>query len=1063
MTPLNSLLPLFPPIRLRASSSDWFASPKFALPHGSTPVFSWAPQHTDRGSVQASFNLTIWSAVGRVVWSGDAASSQPRMRYPPDAPRLEPGTYVWQVATREADGRISPPSAPSALHVALGHGEWDGVPWLGSASKNVYSTTFDCPAGAVTSVLYICGLGYSRVELNGHVLNTLTTAPWTQYAYVNGFSTLDVKDLLLVGEPNRLVVSLGRGWRDRTAFRILKGDDVASDGKVERVVRAKLVATLSTGDSVALSHTGDGKWHAAAGPTTADSVYNGEEYDARVAERLGDGPHNAISPELWSKAAPLDEGDAPAGVMTAWAAPAVTVTDSIAPVALTNPRKGLYVADFGRRLTGVVRLNRMICKEGTRVILRHAEIMQHAGLPDVKTADPAMIYVGELRGARATDVYTCSGRAGGETWQPSLTYHGFRFVEINVTNSGVRPAAAMLTALHFHSGVALRTHAHFNSTTLNRMQHLAVSAQQSNLQTIPTDCDQRDERLGWMGDASLSSESMALNFEMAPFFSWWVRHVVLPEQRAGALPDVVPFVRYGGRPADVSWSAALPSVAHAVCDVYGDTETYREAASAIAALVDEVGVEARAGLGKMRTPYGDWCPPPARMGKGQGRKPSPPLTSAFSYALMVQQAAELARAAGNASEGARYASLGREIVSNFHTAFYVGNGTFDTSGTQTANVLGLALGGAPDVGLARRRLLSLLRARRTHYDTGIVGFKFLFDVLDQAQAHDAALAVLSQTDYPSIGYYFANSLEPATANLWELPDAPAEGTGMNSRNHHMWSSYSAYLVKSVAGLHQQAGTHGFQRLELRPSGAYALSGASVTVDLPHGTARLSWVRSGGRQHDKVSEGETARLSCGPSGGRISAVSFASFGTPSIGSPSDLPSDGRRSDGFETDPACHALRSSQAVAEACVGRNSCEVPATRVFFGERGSLFCTTRRDPLASPLRLWLTVACEVAADSLRVEAGVPVGSTARLLLPLRGMATPHLRESGRSVYLATDPSASSAARKANRLGSVQLTEDERTGRILAVELPSGLFDFDLSDAATPRAASSATEAAISV
>ena len=193
-----------------------------------------------------------------------------------------------------------------------------------------------------------------------------------------------------------------------------------------------------------------------------------------------------------------------------------------------------------------------------------------------------MIYVGNLRSAQQTDVYTCAGTAGGETWAPSLTYHGFRFVEVNVSSAPSVTSFASRTSrwstFRDHERSAF---VNFTSASLNRLQTMAVGAQRSNLMTIPTDCDQRDERLGWMGDLNLSGESMMLNFDGLAFFRWWVKRIALPELLSdGSLPDVSPYVRFGGRPGDVSWTTALPTALFQLWKVYGDISTYKSAGQA---------------------------------------------------------------------------------------------------------------------------------------------------------------------------------------------------------------------------------------------------------------------------------------------------------------------------------------------------------------------------------------------------------------------------------------------------------------------------------------------------
>ena len=311
-----------------------------------------------------------------------------------------------------------------------------------------------------------------------------------------------------------------------------------------------------------------------------------------------------------------------------------------------------------------------------------------------------------------------------------------------------------------------------------------------------------------------------------------------------------------------------------------------------------------------------------------------------------------------------------------------------------------------------------------------------------ARAHDTALSILSQTDYPSFGFEFANTLEKTTTNLWELPDAVAEGTGMNSRNHHMYSSFSAYLVQSVAGMSQAKGSAGYAELDLRPSRAYALRGASTTLELPHGDVHFSWERSGGTQRDKVAEGDVAELSCGPHGGRIVGVDFASFGTPTA--------HGVAGFGMMQHATCHASRSKAVVAALCVGRTSCTVPASKSTFETSDNEIAQCRaaaaadvRGPHADPLRLWIDVQCE-KPDTIDARATVPIGSRATMRLPLRGMAQPTLHDMAGTYYYYGDgrvvaPSQASV--------DVSRELDEEMGEVIRVRFAAGEYNFVLTDA----------------
>jgi hypothetical protein len=369
------------------------------------------------------------------------------------------------------------------------------------------------------------------------------------------------------------------------------------------------------------------------------------------------------------------------------------------------------------------------------------------------------------------------------------------------------------------------------------------------------------------------------------------------------------------------------------------------------------------------------------------------------------------------------------------------------------HLLGLALGAAPDAKAAQAVLRENIAKKAVHVDTGIIGLRHVFSALEAAGDQDTALAVLSQTDYPSLGFEFANELEKATTNLWELFDAPAEGTGMNSRNHHMFSSYSAYLVNSLAGLRQAPGSVGFRHVEMRPASARALAGADATLDLPSGPVSFRWTRSGGTQFDKVSENDTAELSCGPRGGVITAVEFASFGTPTTTDGARSLSDSSTSTTLaaqlQANPDCHAAESEAAVAARCVGKPRCSVPATRSFFGVgepmRSQCLAAAKRRGgrwarWSDPLRLWAAVRCG-RPEAIDVRASVPVGVRATVLLPLRSMRAPMLLDEARNQDLLR-PAASRG--QAPGVRGIRRVADQQVGDALAVELGSGEYELAL-------------------
>ena len=413
------------------------------------PTFTWANEHTRRGERQTAFELVLrehrrggGSAMAfeqmPLIWSsGRVMSSEPSLTYPSHAPALRSGvSYAWTVRYYDSTGTPSSFAAagPARLHVALlTDDEWAGVAWLGDDKVNLFRASFTVAeplAQVEKAVAYVIGLGYSYVRFNGapaggpkggpSVPNAraLTTSPWTNNFHRNSYSTIDLTDQLLQGE-NVVGVGLGHGWRARGSFPRHDKDADAND-PVDKVLRMQVRLTFTNGTSVVVSRTGD-SWAAVAGPVTADSVYDGETYDARKEQPGWDAP--GFKPATAWAPAPIN-AQPPQGVMSAWAAPPVVVDRVVQPVGVTNPKPGIYVIDFGVNQAGVCRLKNVKLAAGQSIVLRHGEVMQHEHLPDLKTVDPTMIYTGNLRSAKATDTYVARGDPAGETYMPTFTYHG---------------------------------------------------------------------------------------------------------------------------------------------------------------------------------------------------------------------------------------------------------------------------------------------------------------------------------------------------------------------------------------------------------------------------------------------------------------------------------------------------------------------------------------------------------------------------------------------------------------------------------------------------------------
>lgn len=629
--------------------------------------------------------------------------------------------------------------------------------------------------------------------------------------------------------------------------------------------------------------------------------------------------------------------------------------------------------------------------------------------------DPKLIYQANLRTAKATDVYIARGDPAGETFYPRFTYHGARYAQV----TGLKQLTAdMIEYHHFHSAIEAKTGITFKSATLTKLYAMGVGSQRSNAMTVQTDCDQRDERLGWMGDANLSGDSIAVNFNANSYLLSYLQTMNDELNPDGSSVDTAPSVRYGGRPGDISWTTAYIALPYAMYKTSGDTAA---ASTYLEGLVAHIGNIERACAytagPSCPQKYGDWVPPSAGFnpGHGQGPKPSKSYTSAFSYVDAVGKVAELAAAAGNAALAAELKANHTKLAADFNKAYFNATTNLYDNGVMTTSTLPLHMGIVPasaKAALQTNLLNRLMTTNKAHTDTGIIGFKFLFEQLAAMGRADDALTVLETTSFPSIGFMGYNKYEPATENVWELWDGYTEGTGMNSRNHHMFSSFTKYMVEIGGGVAQVEGSAGFHDVVLKAAASSSgLSGASVTTTTDHGVLNFTWERAGGLQCSRTPEGTAAELSCGVGGGTIDSVRFASFGRP-IGA----------CGGFGLDSGCHA-DAVAVVEKLCKGRATCTIPATVDALG----VPCASSDD--GAPHRLHVEVGCS-NPPAVHASASVPVTTKATLVLPAAGMSTPVLTTTEGEEY-----------------ADVARTVDEHGKEVVVVALGSGNHKFTLAAA----------------
>ncbi|MEM3713715.1 MAG: family 78 glycoside hydrolase catalytic domain, partial [Nitrososphaeria archaeon] len=564
----------------------------------------------------------------------------------------------------------------------------------------------------------------------------------------------------------------------------------------------------------------DKSWKVSHGPLMENGIYFGERYDAN------------LEMENWNKF-DFDDSNWEECIETTGPSlspqtmPPIRVVDTLKPVKMHSPKEGIYVYDFGQNFTGWVRLH-VKGPKGTEVKIKHAEVLNPDGTLNFST----------IRNAEATDTYILKGE-GEETYEPRFTYHGFRYAQVEGF-PGV-PTLESLEGRVVHTDVEKIGDFYCSNETINTIHRNTLRSQLSNLMSIPTDCPQRDERLGWTGDAQLSAEEAIYNFDMLEFYKKWLKDLQLSQREDGSLPDVAPTYNAQFYPADPAWATAYITIAWYLYWYYNDKNVLNEHYESMKKYVEFLKNNSENNISKLGK-YGDWCPP----GSVFPKRTPVELTSTFYYYNDVLLLSKIADVLKKDDDAKNYSRLSEEIKAAFNQKFLTSNGydvikmsPIDQGTGQTSNVLPLFYDMVPQDRKQEiiQKLLNLITNDQDfHLDTGIIGTKYIFDVLAENGYAEIAYKIVTQESYPSFGYM----IKEGATTLWERWEK-LMGGGMNSHNHVMFGSVDAWFYKYLAGLSPIVA--GWKKFKVKPYIVGDLKYVSSSIATVRGKIKVSWERS----------------------------------------------------------------------------------------------------------------------------------------------------------------------------------------------------------------------------
>ncbi|PWS26470.1 alpha-L-rhamnosidase [Pedobacter yonginense] len=792
------------------------------------PRLSWKLVSEVQNTMQTAYEIRLSTTASfskKAFWSVEKKGDE-SVLVSYAGPALASKTkYYWQVRVKDNHGNTSAWSPIQYFQTGLKSSDWTAK-WITVPGKDsllaspLFRKDFKLSKTIQSATAYITAKGLYEAHINGKKLGDHYFAPgWTSYKNHLQYQVYDVTKSFNKGD-NTIGVMLGDGWyKGRIGFgnqRQFYGDT--------RALLLQLEIEYTDGTKEIINT--DNSWKTTNGPILASNIYDGETYDARLEIQGWDNIKYKETAN-WKPVRILPNGTEK---LVGMSGPMVSKHEEFKALKIFKTPAGETVVDFGQNLVGWVMVKAKGAS-GTKITISHAEVLDKAG----------NFYTTNLRSAKQQNTYIVNGGAP-QIFEPHFTFQGFRYVKIQGFPGTLK--LEDLTAVAVYSDMNTTGTFATSNTLLNQLQHNIQWGQKGNFVDVPTDCPQRDERLGWTGDAQAFASTAAYNMDVSGFFTKWLKDVSADQLPNGSVPYVVPNVLNERDAGSAGWGDVATIIPWDLYVAYGDKGILEAQYPSMKKWVDYISSVSQNNLWNSGSHFGDWLfYRPNDDNDGRAAVTDKYMIAQTFYAHSTQMLLNAAKVLNKTEDVEKYSALLKKIKKAYVSENMTENGKL-ASNTQTAYVLALQFDLLPENmrQQAAERLARNVKDYGNHLTTGFLGTPYLCHVLSRFGYQDVAYDLLLQESYPSWLY----PVKMGATTIWERwdgikQDGSFQTPDMNSFNHYAYGAIGDWMYKNIAGINPVQEKPGYKAVVISPKPGGNLTSASATLETVYGTVKSSWV------------------------------------------------------------------------------------------------------------------------------------------------------------------------------------------------------------------------------